>query len=567
MLKRILLTAFGLTFLLTMAVSASVDVQVTDELAEKITVSGDAAFGTYVSVMMTNPGYTYEQAIAGESGAVQYFGGKVAGQNGYSFEIPIRGPYGGVFKVHTDIDGTLDVTEISYYTASFKVGNIKAINGASDANDLLDVLDNMAVIFSLADNPLFKDGDATEIAKSIIDVRDSLDDKAFSEDVEDIAETSAYIVDALVLAAFNAGKSDLAAKDGRLMYADRLGILDTEEYADYTTYLSAEGIANVNGGMMKCGFDSFESAKRRFNELVYYNVLMNYSMAGYGHIHGYFNKYNDAYEDAGFNIPSKSDRDLYQEMLELDSADLTELADDFNELRDELKDSGNTSGGSKGSGGGGGFSGGGNGIGISQPVGNVSGTQPPVSYIPPMESTTEDKNHTGFDDVKSDHWAYESITALAKDSVIKGYEDGSFRPDGKITRGEFAAIIRRAFDLNGTDEAFEDVTADDWYYTAVASLASTGLITGDGTMFRPGDTITRQDAAVIIYRYLGKGEGAKPGFADADKIAQYAIDAVGFLSSEGIINGYTDDTFRPFDSISRAEAAKIIYTCILKEAE
>ena len=104
---------------------------------------------------------------------------------------------------------------------------------------------------------------------------------------------------------------------------------------------------------------------------------------------------------------------------------------------------------------------------------------------------------------------------------------------------------------------------ENWYFPHVVAAFTANVITGNGDgTFCPDNNITRQDAAVMINRVIiskiTKSEVGKTDFTDSDKISSYAKEAVKNLSSNGIINGYEDNSFRPLGYISRAEAAVMI---------
>ncbi|MBR1736222.1 MAG: S-layer homology domain-containing protein, partial [Firmicutes bacterium] len=99
------------------------------------------------------------------------------------------------------------------------------------------------------------------------------------------------------------------------------------------------------------------------------------------------------------------------------------------------------------------------------------------------------------------------------------------------------------------------------YFSAVMWAADNNIVYGIGNdMLAPNTSITREDTAAIVYRYL-KAAAADDNntFADSEEISTYALDAVNTLSAEGIINGYPDNTFRPKNTITRAEAAAVLY--------
>ena len=164
-----------------------------------------------------------------------------------------------------------------------------------------------------------------------------------------------------------------------------------------------------------------------------------------------------------------------------------------------------------------------------------------------------------FSDIAG-HWAQKAILELNEMGIVSGYPDGTFRPDESVTRAEFLILCMNAFAVEQSKEidGFADVTPEDWYYGGVMKAAAAGIIYGDGGAFRPNDTITREDAAVILYRLMqADGEDTAENFADRDKISDYARNAVGVMASKGIISGY-DGKFAPKDNATRAMAVMMI---------
>ena len=155
---------------------------------------------------------------------------------------------------------------------------------------------------------------------------------------------------------------------------------------------------------------------------------------------------------------------------------------------------------------------------------------------------------------------------LVAKGVLSGYPDNTFRPLNHITRAEFVKMIVTAFDIDGNAQiSFSDVTPDAWYAPFVAKAYSKGIISGvSQTEFAPESNITRQDAALIIYRIVKNriADGEAADFSDGHKIADYAKDAVYALARAGILNGMGDGSFSPDSSIDRQSAAVLISKCI-----
>ena len=190
---------------------------------------------------------------------------------------------------------------------------------------------------------------------------------------------------------------------------------------------------------------------------------------------------------------------------------------------------------------------------------------PPAVVNPNYNDASEIQN-VEFSDIEG-HFAQDYIKTLASEGMINGYEDGSFKPDNTITRAEFAKLVSVIFEITSQDvQEYEDVKSDDWFKPYVDKLSGAGIVTGYDGKFSPYDNITRQDAAVICLRISEKRSAKLEGeseFADKADIASYALEAVGALAANEIMNG--DGTnFYPLNNLTRGETAAIL--CRLKAA-
>lgn len=110
-----------------------------------------------------------------------------------------------------------------------------------------------------------------------------------------------------------------------------------------------------------------------------------------------------------------------------------------------------------------------------------------------------------FNDVAPDAWYYDYIAKAEAAGILKGYEDGSFRPQGEITRAEFAAIATRFDTLRPAPITFTDVARDYWAYDAIAAAFGKGWITGyEDNTFRPAEKIKRSEVATMTNRVLNR---------------------------------------------------------------
>ncbi|WP_300138074.1 flavodoxin [uncultured Oscillibacter sp.] len=170
---------------------------------------------------------------------------------------------------------------------------------------------------------------------------------------------------------------------------------------------------------------------------------------------------------------------------------------------------------------------------------------------------------TGFSDVDADDWFAESAVYVRDNGVMNGTSDTTFNPNGTTNRGQIAAILYRAAGSPAVSGAadFPDVTAGAYYADAASWAAANGIVTGysDGT-FGPGDPITRQQLAAILWRYAGS-PAAESGadYADESTIASYAVTAVDWARDTGVITGRDGNVFDPNGRATRAQAAVILH--------
>ena len=167
-----------------------------------------------------------------------------------------------------------------------------------------------------------------------------------------------------------------------------------------------------------------------------------------------------------------------------------------------------------------------------------------------------------FSDVPTTHWALTYINTLADKNIINGYNDGTFRPSGDITRAEFAKVVVLAAGLTVSTEttaAFSDVSTSDWSYPYIITAKKAGIIGGyeDGT-FRPSAKVTRAEIGkmvVLAGNFTINTTGVS--FSDVDT-SHWAFDYIMTAKNLTIVNGYPDGTFGPSNNATRAEAAKMV---------
>ncbi|MBU8905935.1 S-layer homology domain-containing protein [Desertibacillus haloalkaliphilus] len=122
--------------------------------------------------------------------------------------------------------------------------------------------------------------------------------------------------------------------------------------------------------------------------------------------------------------------------------------------------------------------------------------------VAPNSVVNADGSEVSFADVSGHAYYEEPIQALVDKGIIKGYADGTFKPDNRVTRAEVAQIIVDTLDIdttNVTSPGFTDVDVDDWYYGSIAALVEKGIVNGykDGS-YNPNGSITRAEMAKVL---------------------------------------------------------------------
>lgn len=172
---------------------------------------------------------------------------------------------------------------------------------------------------------------------------------------------------------------------------------------------------------------------------------------------------------------------------------------------------------------------------------------------------------SGFNDT-SGHWASSYIDKAVSYGFVKGYLDGSFKPDNPVTRAEFSTMLNGALGVtNTTSISFSDVPSSEWYYTNVRKAVAAGYTGGyEDNTFRPNGKITRQEAAVMISKIIPpyQGSGSLASLTDNSSIADWARSAATKVYAAGYIKGDNNNLYRPAASLSRAEAATILVRLI-----
>ncbi len=190
-------------------------------------------------------------------------------------------------------------------------------------------------------------------------------------------------------------------------------------------------------------------------------------------------------------------------------------------------------------------------------------------------------------DIDKDAWYYDSVTDALELRIMNGTLTGNgsnnlFEPNDQLTREQFVTIFMRTVtvmpnygverihedwkNIYDYTSKFSDVERMSWYGTALMWAENAEVTNGiSESLFGIGKTITREEMATLIYRYMSRlklidiaeAESVLEGFGDEAVISEWAVDAVDYMRRTGIIKGDDNGNFRPGDTATRAEAAAI----------
>jgi hypothetical protein len=202
----------------------------------------------------------------------------------------------------------------------------------------------------------------------------------------------------------------------------------------------------------------------------------------------------------------------------------------------------------------------------------TSNNYDPLKYGSDVEPNSNKAGESTFSDIDNKFWAYNAIKDLSTRKIISGYPDGLYRPDKIVTRAEFAKIMVLAAGLNAklvTTSSFADVKTNEWFspYIETAKSYLNGYTLPDGTIsYHPNAPATREDIVIAMVKLKGFDNTKLPDlsiieamFKDYDSISTFALPYIAIGVESKLVSGYPDQTFRPQQSLTRAQAAAILW--------
>ena len=168
-----------------------------------------------------------------------------------------------------------------------------------------------------------------------------------------------------------------------------------------------------------------------------------------------------------------------------------------------------------------------------------------------------------FADVPEGAWYYDAVRFVSENGLMGGYGNGQFGVNDNLSRAQLAQIL---FNKEGRPIVnyllqYGDVSTGTWYTEAVRWATSQGIVGGYGNgNFGPNDPITREQLAVMLWRYSGSPAATNKElhFNDTDEISDFALEALRWAVENGIINGYGDGRLGPQGQATRAQVAQML---------
>ena len=502
---------------------------------------GDEKYFSYI-VLYPNKKLSNEvETVIDDTGIIVDTDQAELDENGsYEKTVKISNEPYGIYKIQASYSGKRYFADVNYKRNSGEYGEMfrKAINSSDDLLGTLAEYSDLTGVTEVESLTTEEKEYIIEAVKEYIPLNSDEEHELFLNDLEDIFKCGN------IIKAINssADENELA----KILESNKevLNLLFDTESELGKKYLSKVFAAiPIN-------------SRKIFEDLNIEYILETINTASWGAYYRVIKEYPQiGIEDIDKEIGDIKDKDAFYKAL-AEKAPFGSLEDFKNKFYEAKREAVNKKDNS-----GGGSSGG-------------SRSNAPTISIKPSENnmgTNKTEEESVFEDIAEVPWAYESITELKKLGVISGVTKTTFEPLREVKREEFVKMMIDSFGytvLPGQTK-FADVDNNSWYVNYIYTANKYEIVNGtDDEHFGVGNSIKREDAAVMISRAASqKGKifditKAAGEAADISEVSDYASEAVATLYKAGIINGDERGYFNPKNTLTRAEAAKIIYSVI-----
>lgn len=196
---------------------------------------------------------------------------------------------------------------------------------------------------------------------------------------------------------------------------------------------------------------------------------------------------------------------------------------------------------------------------------------PKDGYSPPIAENIKYKGNLLDANI---HWASKDIDLVVQEGIMNGYPDNTFKPDKELNRLELAVVLDRVFDFNfdtirfikmpELKDNFDDVYDGKWYSASLIEATFFGVLDSNDRQFRPNKLVTRMEVAKAIQKsFEAKSLNVVmtemfPIYEDTKNLKSDEISALSFVFNTSIMKGKGNNTFAPYEPISRAELATVL---------
>lgn len=522
-----------ITAALLQSAAYAADIKTVRSIADgSYSFSVEAETNTAVTIDIYAPGKTYKDMLSASDplDVLKYHNEAYAGEDGTCTLRARLAGESGVYNANVVVGGEKNEIKLEFINAAANKTAIEGLNAASDIQAYIEENKADLGFFSELYDNVDKDAVCTMIKKYL-----PLDSSKPQEAID--------IFNKAVTARAITEKDISKISDNKENISN---LNDDSKTAEWYTKADEAGVDSRIEGKTFSSVEAFESA---INEAIVLEVIKNPN--GYENVKSII---NDFKTEIGISSPTSSTA-VYQKLAGKSYSDYAALKSAYNAAVKENSNSGSSSSGSSG-----GSSGGG-----SKFPSKVT-TGEGLAFQPNLDPQPIEKEY--FSDMENAAWAKPAVSYLAEKKIISGKSENEFCPSDNVFREEFVTMIVKAFEFEkfAEENRFEDVTTDKWFAEYVTAANQNGIVSGlTEEVFGAGEKITRQDMAAILYRVIEKKNielksvNEEVQFTDEAEIADYAKEAVSYLQTRGVISGMEDGGFKPGEYASRAQAAQMIY--------
>lgn len=520
---------------------------------------GQGLGGRLAAIVMKDAGgdkcIAYEVVILDDDGKAQADFKSDMESGEYPLQLLVQGTGDGYGAIEAEIEYT--------NTVYFKKAKDKLYNSATAADIGMALKDDFVVKnLSITDAALLYNEISTDKTNEcILNYLKENPFESFADEAEFINSLSEKLEEYSLTGAAGSGTNVFEKYEDR--YDELFEIKSINTYKDYFKRYDDNQKEIICKRLKGVSFeDKADFAKKLTSAILLGGIEANDSWT---EIKNIINCNQDFFGVNNKNLSRINDQsEVYEKMCLKAFSGADEVRKEESRIIDDILNSSSQKGGGSGGGGGGG--------------GGSSSKTASGFYAGGMTQAKEESKpqaQKGFSDMKGYEWAKIPAEVLLEQGIINGREENIFAPQDPVKREEIVKMLCILFNIKseGVKSTFTDVPGGHWSYDYVAAAQSFGLVLGNGdNKFGLGSDILREDAASMCYRFAAafgvepEGEDTEESvtkFIDDGDISDYAYDSVYRLAQAGIISGNGEGEFAPKNTLTRAEAAVIIYNTFI----